>query len=65
MLLGLSDTMQFDVIRLTSSVLHLGNISFVESGNYAAVENEDCEFHFHIICNEKVKILGFIGNDYF
>lgn len=34
---------QSDVLQLSAGILHLGNISFVENGNYAAVENEDCK----------------------
>ncbi|XP_076800330.1 unconventional myosin-Ie-like isoform X2 [Clavelina lepadiformis] len=39
--IGLTPDIQHYVMQLTSSILHLGNISFIENGNYAAVENED------------------------
>nr|XP_039262596.1 unconventional myosin-Ie-like isoform X1 [Styela clava] len=39
--IGLTPDDQYSVLQLVASVLHLGNISFAESGNYAAVENED------------------------
>nr|CAB3264157.1 unconventional myosin-If [Phallusia mammillata] len=39
--IGLSPDQQHHVLQLTCSILHLGNISFEEKGNYAAVENED------------------------
>lgn len=31
------------VLQIVAGVLHLGNISFKEVGNYAAVENEECK----------------------
>lgn len=31
------------VLQIVAGVLHLGNISFKEVGNYAAVESEECE----------------------
>jgi len=39
--IGLSPDDQQMVLQITSSILHLGNISFVENGNYAQVENQD------------------------
>lgn len=32
------------VLQIVAGVLHLGNISFKEVGNYAAVESEECEW---------------------
>lgn len=31
------------VLQIVAGILHLGNISFREEGNYARVENADCE----------------------
>lgn len=31
------------VLQIVAGILHLGNISFREEGNYARVENTDCE----------------------
>ena len=31
------------VLQLVAGVLHLGNITFREAGNYAAVDSEECE----------------------
>ena len=31
------------VLQIVAGILHLGNISFREEGNYAWVENSDCE----------------------
>lgn len=32
------------VLQIVAGVLHLGNITFKESGNYAAVESEECKW---------------------
>lgn len=34
---------QFDVFKVTAGILHLGNVDFVEEGNYASIECEDCK----------------------
>ncbi|XP_078489929.1 unconventional myosin-Ie isoform X1 [Ciona intestinalis] len=39
--IGLTPEEQQFVLQITASVLHIGNISFIENGNYAAVENQD------------------------
>lgn len=31
------------VLQIVAGILHLGNITFREAGNYAAVESEECE----------------------
>ncbi|EEB13134.1 myosin Ie, putative [Pediculus humanus corporis] len=38
--MGLSKKKQFSILKIVSSVLHLGNINFSKNGNYAVVENE-------------------------
>ncbi|KAK6471311.1 unconventional myosin-Ie-like [Huso huso] len=40
---GLSAEEQSTVLQIVAGILHLGNLSFQESGNYAVVESEDCE----------------------
>lgn len=35
------------VLQIVAGILHLGNISFKEVGNYAAVESEECEWLRH------------------
>lgn len=40
---GLSREEQALVLQIVTGILHLGNISFRESGNYAVVESEDCK----------------------
>ena len=37
------------VLQIVAGILHLGNISFKEVGNYAAVESEECEWFGHTV----------------
>lgn len=41
--IGISDENQADCLALVSGVLHLGNISFSEDGNYATPADEECK----------------------
>lgn len=41
--MGLNDEDQLSVLCLAAGILHLGNIYFVENGNYAAVANDESE----------------------
>jgi len=62
---GLSLDAQDTVLQIVAAILHLGNITFREEGNYAVVESEDCEFmlafihfaglciSFHLVQNKK------------
>lgn len=40
---GLTHEDQANVLQIVAGILHLGNIAFKESGNYAVVESTDCE----------------------
>lgn len=40
---GISAEDRSMVLQIVAGVLHLGNISFKEAGNYAAVESEECK----------------------
>lgn len=42
--IGISAQDSSMVLRIVAGVLHLGNITFKESGNYAAVESEECKW---------------------
>lgn len=42
--MGLSEDDQYNVISLVAGILHLGNINFVERGNYSAVADDECQF---------------------
>lgn len=41
--IGISAQNRSMVLQIVAGILHLGNITFKESGNYAAVESEECE----------------------
>ena len=40
---GIPDDTREDILSLMAALLHLGNVNFVEDGNYAKVQNDDCE----------------------
>ena len=35
--MGLSQDQQLDVLKLVASIMHIGNIAFIENGNYAQI----------------------------
>lgn len=41
--IGISAEDRSMVLQIVAGVLHLGNITFKEAGNYAAVESEECK----------------------
>lgn len=41
--IGIDDRTQLEILQLVAASLHIGNISFEEKGNYAAVTSDDCE----------------------
>ena len=41
--MGISDANQASILQIAAGILHLGNISFSEVGNYAQPENDDCK----------------------
>ena len=42
--IGISDYDQVSVLQIVAGVLHLGNISFVEQGNYAMPNDDECMY---------------------
>lgn len=42
--IGIFTEEQSMVLQIVAGVLHLGNITFKEVGNYAAVESEECKY---------------------
>lgn len=38
--IGFSNAEQREIFRIVAAILHLGNIQFHESGNYASVSNK-------------------------
>ena len=50
--IGISDDDQASVLQIVAGVLHLGNISFTEQGNYAVPSDDECMyFSSFCICN--------------
>lgn len=43
--MGISEDDQYNVLSIVAGVLHLGNISFVEQGNYAGIADSQCEYN--------------------
>lgn len=41
--IGIPGDIQTQVLQIVTGILHLGNISFIEVGNYGQVESTDCE----------------------
>lgn len=42
--IGISEEVQLEILKIVSAILHIGNITFVEENNFAAVEAPDCRF---------------------
>ena len=51
--IGISDDDQASVLQIVAGVLHLGNISFTEQGNYAVPSDDEC-MYFLSFCICKV-----------
>lgn len=45
---GINEETQLEIFKLVSAVLHIGNITFMEENNFAAVDNTDCEWSSYI-----------------
>lgn len=43
--IGISDEDQGSVLQIVAGVLHLGNISFDEQGNYAVPSDDECQYN--------------------
>ena len=41
--MGMTESDRNNILGIVAGILHLGNISFVESGNYAAVSQDECK----------------------
>lgn len=56
-IMGMSEEDQMNVLQAVAGVLHLGNVTFVEDGNYAMIEDEQCKninlchFIFIYVCS--------------
>uniref|UniRef100_A0A4W3JWB2 Myosin IF n=1 Tax=Callorhinchus milii TaxID=7868 RepID=A0A4W3JWB2_CALMI len=54
--IGISSDIQMMVLQIVAGILHLGNISFSEAGNYAQVENEDLAFPAYLLGIDQLKL---------
>jgi len=43
--MSVNEDTQFTILSIVAGVLHLGNIDFVEHGNYAAIQDAQCTSH--------------------
>ena len=41
--MGITGDLQATVFGIVAGIMHLGNISFVEQGNYAVPEDDGCK----------------------
>jgi myosin-1 len=41
--IGIPEDVMLQVLKLVASILHIGNIAFVEKDNYAAIASDDCK----------------------
>lgn len=58
--MGLQSNDEQEVLSLVSAVLHLGNITFKEKGNYADVADKQCEYRVRSSSHFTNKIRGTI-----
>ena len=45
--IGLNQQEQFDILRVVAAILHLSNVTFVDSHNFAVVQDERCKEFCH------------------
>ena len=45
--MGITGDKQADVFSIVAGIMHLGNISFIEQGNYAIPEDDGCKERHH------------------
>ena len=53
--MGIVGDRQGDVFNIVAGIMHLGNISFTEKGNYAVPEDDGCE-----LCRQSFVIVQFL-----
>ena len=54
--MGISDENQMDILSLVAGVLHLGNVTFVEHGNYARVEDPESMYMCNVLFFSLVRV---------
>jgi myosin-1 len=48
--MGMTEHEQSNILQVVAGVLHLGNVTFREKGNYSEIEKQDSKF-MYCICN--------------
>ena len=56
--MSMGDEIQYEVLSIVAGILHLGNITFMEQGNYAQVEDAECKFIYALIRPYQLNTLG-------
>lgn len=41
--IGINTTKQVEILQLVAAIMHIGNITFVENNNFAAIADERCK----------------------
>ena len=49
--MGISENDQYNVMCIVAGILHMGNITFREQNNYAAISDDECKFTFDDVDN--------------
>ena len=44
--MGISENDQYNVMCIVAGILHMGNITFREQNNYAAISDDECKYTF-------------------
>ena len=44
--MGISENDQYNVMCIVAGILHMGNITFREQNNYAAISDAECKYTF-------------------
>lgn len=43
-IMAMGDSEVTDIFRLVAGILHIGNIQFVENGNYSQIDDKRCKY---------------------
>lgn len=46
--MGIKDAEVMDIFRLVAGILHVGNIRFVENGNYSQIADRQCKLFYRL-----------------
>lgn len=57
--IGIDTVKQMEILQLVAAIMHIGNITFVENNNFAAVADEHCKYCHGMFC--KLLIISFFS----